>query len=173
MKKLKKFLFDFDYEYLHPIRIFFRVQYERICRSISYAIFTWDLVDFDSHSMFTIMAFKLERVKKCMDEGYGVYPKATTDAIKEAIKICKRLGNDDYEAPYRKIHDKKWGRPRFFDKKGEFSFNLARKNVKSKYDKKKESDDSRKIMEDALQDRMNDFDRLHVLLKTYQSEWWD
>lgn len=164
---------DFDYEYFHPIRIYFIVLWERLCRSLAYARFAWDKYDFESVCMYSFMAFQLQRVKKCMDNGYGVYPKEVNDGIKEAIKICNRLYNEEYDEPYRKIHDKKWGPPRFRDKNGKFDFNLDRKNVKTKVERNRERKESLKCMDDGWKDRMADLDRLHELLKTYQNAWWD
>jgi hypothetical protein len=108
-----------------------------------------------------------------MDNGYGVYPKEVNDSIKEAIKICNRLYAEDYDEPYRKLHNKKWGQPRFRDKDGKFSFNLDPKNVKTKADRSKERLESCKVIDDGWRDRMADLDRLHELLKLYQNAWWD
>lgn len=172
-KTIKEFIVD---EIVYPIRIFFRVQYERSSRSIAFAIFTWDQVDFDSYSMYALVAFKLERTKKCMDEGYGVYPKETMDAMKEAIRICKRLYNEDYDSKYMKIHNKKWGKLNIKKLIGEdrnFNSMFSRKNVKTKADDRKESKESLECMRMGEQDRLNDLDRLNEILKKYQSSWWD
>lgn len=171
--KFKEWLVD---DIVHPVEIFFRVQYERASRSIAFAIFVWDQVDFDSYSIFALMAFKLKRVKKCMDEGYGVYPKETMAAMREAIKICNRLYVNEHDEPYRKLHDKKWGRPnidRLLSKDGHISWNSTRKYVKTKADKRREYKDSIKCGENGWKDRLADIDRLNELLKTYQSQWWD
>jgi hypothetical protein len=173
-KNTKEYLSD---EIFYPIRIFFRVKYEAICRALSYAKFAWDLYDFESHSMFALMAFKLKRVQKCMKEGYGVYPRETTNAMKESIKILDRLYKEEYEKPYRKNHDKKWGRLNFdrkLDKDDLFiHWNTYRTGIKTDQDHKNEHQDFLTYMEAAHQDRLNDFDRLNDLLKKYQGQWWD
>lgn len=173
LKAIKEYIVD---EIIHPVEIFFRVHYERLSRSIAFAIFVWDQVDFDSYSIFALVAFKLKRVKKCMDEGYGVYPKETMDAMREAIAICNRLYEHKYEEPYSKAHDKKWGRlrvDRMFGKDGLINWNPKRKYVKTKADERKESKEHRKCYEMAHLDKLDDLDRLNELLKRYQNEWWD
>ena len=176
MKRLKEFWEYLNDEIFYPIKINIRVFYESLSRAIAFGRFVWDKYDFESDSMFAIMAFKLQRVKKCMDEGYGVYPKPVKQAMKEAIKICNRLYENQYEEPYRKAHDKKWGRmnlKRLLDEQGFIDWTCGRKGVKTETDKREEGIDTLRDAGLAWRDRMRDFDRLNKILKKYQNAWWD
>lgn len=156
---------------------FFRRYYERASRSLAYARFGWLHYDFDSAFIYDLMAFKMRRLLDCLIHGHAIQEKENMDALREAIKICDRLHEGEYDAKYYKLHEKKWGKLKtwFTPIEGSTSsrWNSTRKNIKTKSDERREIKDHRRIWVLEEQDRNADVDRLAEILKKYERSWWD
>lgn len=161
------------YPVVSPIRRFF----ERTSRSASYARFGYLHYDFDGAYLYDIMSFKLKRLLDCLLHGHAIQEKESMDALREAIKICDRLHEGEYDRKYYREHEKKWGRLKtwFTPIEGSTSstWNSTRKGIKTKADEKEERNDHRKIWKMEDQDRCADIDRLAEILKKYERSWWD
>lgn len=168
----------------YPISGLFRRLKERCGRSLAWAKFTYLNYDFDSAYVFEVMEFKLKRLQNCLKNGHAVQQKADMDALKELIKICKRLRNyDDYDDKYHDEHDKKWGKmPRWGsepvkNEKGEItSYKMIfkdRPKVKTKKQKEQERKEFLEIGEKGHQDFCKDIDRMAEILKNHARNWWD
>lgn len=166
-----------------PIDLYHRYT-ERICRTLAFARKAWLHYDFDSAYLWDIMAFKLKRIEKCLINGHAIQEAEDMAAIKESIQICERLFGEDYEDPYWKIHDAKWGEmlpwdtePADKDKDGKILtyriLTKPRPNVKTPEDTEQERKDFLQCFQSGEDDRLKDMDRLAFLLKTYSRKWWD
>ena len=82
---------------------------ERTLRSLAFAKHGWLSFDFDSAYIFNLMAFKLKRIYKCLENDQAIQTKEDMAYLKEAINICERLFDHNYDDKYHKAHDKKWG----------------------------------------------------------------
>lgn len=162
---------------------FFSRMRERIKRSLAWAKFAWLNYDFDSAYLFDVMAFKLERILEALKSGYSVQHKDDLDALKEAIKICKRLKEQKYDEKYHSLHDKKWGKSKFKtvphsrDQNGKALtyryVSIPRKNVKNKKDANQERKEFKNCWKLAEKDRIADLNRLNEIFKKHERTWWD
>lgn len=176
--KIKEKILSFVKEHFYyPVESFLRRNYERTKRSVAYARFGWLHYDFDSAFLYDLMAFKLRRILDCLIHGHAIQEKENMDALREAIKICDRLHENEYDAKYYKAHEKKWGKLKtwFTPVEGSTSsqWNSTRKGIVTKADERNERKDHRKIWDLEEQDRRADIDRLAEILKKYERSWWD
>jgi len=177
---ITKFIF---YKIYYPVIRSFYDYKDRIQRSLAYAKFGWSNYDFDASYLYDLLAFKMQRLYDCLENGYVVQQKEDMEALKEAIQICKRLYKDDYKDKYLKIHDTKWGTPKReftpnYDSKGQvisYSLKIYRKNTRgaSEKIKKQERKELVECFKKGEADRKNDINRLAYLLKKYDHTWWD
>ncbi len=65
--------------------------------------------DFDGHSMFAILEYKLQRIQKELINGHAVQEDEDLHALALAIKLAGRLKEDKYELVVHRRHDAKWG----------------------------------------------------------------
>src|ERR1700734_4043833 len=107
-KELKEFKMPYC-GFLHDVYCFFRAKISRIKRALSYAKFGYTNYDYEASFIYPLIAFKLERVKKCLFNGYAVQEQVDLDALDEAVAICNRISAEDYEDKYMVAHDLKWG----------------------------------------------------------------
>lgn len=167
-------------EYLHDkiasIHLFFRIKYRKFMQAYQYAKYGWNDFDWDYVTIFDIMAFKMNRIEKCLKKGHHVQIKAEMDALKECQKICKRLRDEDfYEDKYYKLHNKKWGKANYKFIKNDNNISTmqcSRKNIKTKEDKKLEVKDFLQMYKNSDKDWKKDVDRLCHLFKKYSRTWW-
>lgn len=183
--KIEQFTYDLEYfwkmEIYYPVRSFFSRYRERISRSFAFAVHGWMHYDFESAYLYDLMAFKLKRIYECLKNGHAVQHKEDMDALREAIKICERLFDGQYDAKYYKAHAKKWGKLRSkhipeYDENGKIKHYLwdrSRGKAKTNAQKKKEVADLRKIWVLEEKDRRADLDRLNEILKKHEPSWWD
>lgn len=171
--KLKEFIL-IDCVYFFPD--LFSMYYERISRCFAYARFGYKNHDFDSILLYDLMAFKLKRIYKCLKDGHAIQEKENMDALLEAIDICNRLSNENYESKYLDLHDSKWGELKHnCAKSGErySRINFYREGVKTEEDKELEKQEFNKCYYLAEQDRQKDLDKLNWLFKQHLPCWWD
>lgn len=144
---------------------------ERSSRSYAFAKIGWKNYDFDSHPLFDLMAFKLRRIKTCLENGYAIHEEADMKALAEAIEICDRVAKENYDEKYFDVHDAKWG-----EIEVDFSrstFKTWRKNANTDEEKAQERKETMEIYEKAEKDFLADMDRLNVLFKEHFRAWWD
>jgi len=170
----------FQYRYWDIQSLIHRYQ-ERIGRSYAYAKFGWLNHDFDSAFAYQLLHFKFLRILDCLLHGHAVQQKPVMDALREAIKITKRLGYNEYDEKYFRIHRKKWGELKhkfipIIDADGKHrssTWKTWRTKCKTPAQKKQETKELLAIEPKADLDRRADIDRLAELLKTYERHWWD
>lgn len=142
-------------------------------------VFRWDY-DFDSHSIFSIIEYKLIRVQKSLLNGCAWQENRDMKALRLAIKLAGRLKEDKYdERGYNRI-DRKYGKAKYWtepcnDTPGVelYSFKSSRPKVKTKEEEKELSEYSMKqyLLAD---DRMKREEKLlYSILHKYLRVWWD
>ena len=114
LSKIQMYVSDF---FMHTCKLSMLI--ERSKRSYAFAKIGWKNYDFDSHPLFDLMAFKLRRIKKTLENGYAIHEEEDMKALAEAIEICDRIAKEDYESKYFEAHDAKWGEIKcnLFDRK--------------------------------------------------------
>lgn len=147
----------------YPIDSFIGRYHERICRSLAFAKHGWLHYDFESAYLYDIMAFKMERIYKVLESGYGVQKSENMEALKEAIAICERLFAGEYEDKYIEDHYKEYPVTEIGDPEP--------KRTKAQGERYRKS--LMKAMTDGEADRAADIDRLATILKKHESTWWD
>lgn len=164
-----------------PVQHFFTYNYERISRSLAWARKGWKHYDWESAYLYDVMAWKMKRIHAALLVGNAIQEDENMEALKEAIAICERLFKADYDDPYRKAHDEKWGEmvtwftPAYFpngEQSGSY-WNSSRPNAVTEEQKAEEVADLRKIWEYEERDRKLDIDRLAEILKKHEPSWWD
>lgn len=153
---------------------------ERIRRSYSFAKHAWLHYDFESAYLYDIMAFKLKRIKRTLENGCAIQEKKDMAALDEAIKICTRLFKGDYEWKYHRKHDKKWGSIRTktipnYDDQGKIT-TYQWKTSRSKVNPKNEKQERKEFLNCWVmgnKDREKDIDRLAEIFKKHEPAWWD
>jgi hypothetical protein len=146
----------------YPVDSFFSRYYERISRSLAFAIRGWMHYDFESAYLYDIMAFKLKRIYKVLENGHAVQEDDDMKALQEAIAICEKLFNFDYAEKYYDEHEKVWG---------QLEIGKNREFAEGEYEKYRQSIWDVSINEEK--DRNADLDRLNEILKKHEPTWWD
>ncbi len=168
--------------YYPPIDFYHRYV-ERINRSLSYAKFGWLHYDFDFAFLYDLLAFKMRRLLGALENGHAVQEDEDMDALKEAIKICDRLHENNYDDNYHEIHDAKWGKTEhesvpIKEQDGSVKFyewKVWRSGTVNASDevKKQETQEFRQCYELGEADRLADIDRLAEILKEKSLAWWE
>lgn len=148
----------------------FSILKERISRAWAYAKFGYYNYDFDSGYLYSLMSFKLKRIKFCLENGIAVQEPENMQALDEAINICDRLHIELYEDKYYKELDVKWGEISFGS--GDV-FEFTRKKRVTKEDHSNYYKDIINASHQAENDRQADIDKLAKLLKTHAQHWWE
>jgi len=164
-----------------PVEHFLSYNYERISRSLAWARKGWKHYDWESAYLYDVMAWKMRRIHTALLDGNAIHEEENLQALQEAIAICERLFESDYDAPYRKIHNEKWGEleshftPAYFPngKRSGSYWNTSRKNAVTEEQQAEQVADLRKIYEYEERDRKLDIDRLAEILKKHEPTWWD
>lgn len=153
---------------------------ERISRSLAFAKIGWLSYDFDSVHLYDLMAFKLKRLRKCLENGHAIQEDSDMKALTEAAKLCTRLFNERYDDVFHRSHDKKWGKIRtWFERssdaedRGMNYFKSSRPNVASDEEKSQERKDFLECYDKGEKLRRKDIDRLAEILKDHAPSWWD
>lgn len=176
-----KIVDGFKMHIYYPIDSFINRTYERVTRSLAFARHGYMHYDFESAYIYDLMAFKMKRIYKCLENGHAIQQDADMKALKEAIKICERLFAGEYDRKYYDAHDKKWGKMKSktipeYDEAGKikhYRWESSRPKANSPMRKRKEVADLRKIWVLEEEDRKKDLDRLNEILKNHEPAWWD
>lgn len=124
--------------------------------------------DFDGHSLFGIIEYKLKRIQKCLVNGHAYQDSKDMKALSLAIKLANRLKEDKYEEVGHSRTDKKWG-----EINRDCLVNYSREKMITKEDRTQERKDS--IEQYELADkRMKREERiLYSILASHLRNWWD
>jgi hypothetical protein len=132
--------------------------------------------DFDYGYWLDMCAWKLNRLHKCLDESpYVKKNSQDMKALKEAIAIFERISADDYDVPFFKALDKKWGKRAFgkLDLESNTYKSLKRSKIKTEADNIEYRLDIKKGFKEANKARNKDLSRLNVILKKHLRSWWN
>lgn len=144
---------------------------ERIGRSIAFARFGYIHYDFESAYLYSLMSFKLKRIKNALKNGHAVEESEDMAALDELIDICDRLFCETHEDKHHESHDLKWGKLEI-NMDGNYCL-TSRPNALTDEQKEEQRKDLLNIYEKAQVDRDADIDRMAVILKKHQQTWWD
>lgn len=156
---------------------------ERLSRSIAYARFGWLNYDFDMACAWDLFDFKLRRLYKCLVNGNAVQEPEDMKALRELIKIVRRLSCDRYENIYYRQHEKRWGklqtRTEPWIQNGKnmgSSWHSWREKCPedaSEELKAREINDMKCCWENADKDRIRDLERMKEILVKHGQNFWD
>lgn len=139
-------------------------------------VFRYDY-DFDGHSLFAIMEYKLIRVQHALNNGYAIHEKKDLKALKLAIKLAGRLKDDKYEQVAHRRHSEKWGdmihwmTPRQEDTS--FYFHSMRPNAIFADDKVQERKEFMELYLAAQAKSDREERWFYDTLRVYLRRWWD
>ena len=135
--------------------------------------------DWDGHSMFAIIKYKLERVEKALINGHA-YQEDREDmkALKLAIKLAGRLKTDHYEERGYDRIEAKWGKSKHWfepcvDRPGLSTMHSSRPKMITEEDKKQEMEDRREQYRLSEARRQKEEKCLYAIMLKYMRSWWD
>jgi hypothetical protein len=134
--------------------------------------------DYDAHSIFGILEYKLKRIKEALDRGHAVQEPTDMKALKLAIKLAGRLREDMYDVRGYDKHDKKWGELKSWstpceDKPGYVLMNFSRPNANTDEEKELELQEFKRYHELSYKTQKRDQRWLFGILDKYIRVWWD
>lgn len=99
---------DFWKEITYPFKRFFK----GIKRIIEFTPIIWKTYDWDYHYAIDLFAFQLERIAKSLESpnSLGVDSKQRAMRIRTALKLMKKVYDDEYGMEYFDIMEKKYGK---------------------------------------------------------------
>jgi hypothetical protein len=134
--------------------------------------------DFDGHSLYAIIEYKLKRVEKCLLKGYAIQEPKDMHALRLAIKLAGRLKEDKYEERSYDRIDRKYGEMKTWfepcnDGTDNSYFRSSRSKVKTEEEKKEEW--NYRLLQYNLSDyRMRREERwMYAILHKHLRIWWD
>lgn len=140
-------------------------------------------LEYDSHSIYSILEHKLQNLHLAMKNGHAIHEKEYMDAIKRCIKLCKVLHKDKYDDIEERAHSKKWGRLKTWTVKVEGSedkpggpyhqLRFSRPKAKTEAQKKQERKEVKQTWKNSAKARQADQDELFSLMAKYITYWWD
>lgn len=102
-------------DWWHAFVWFFKKPYLQIKKLIGWQINVFhNDYDYDGHSMFAIIEYKLKRTLPFMQNGHLIQESKDLKALKLAIKLAGRLKRDEYDMITSDRHTKKWGEMKFW-----------------------------------------------------------
>lgn len=149
-----------------------------LAKVLAYSKILYSDFDFDSCYLYPLMALKMKRLLKTMEEGHLEQDSTDLKALKLCIKLCERIREDGdyYDRPMRR-HDRKWGKSvitwRKVGKKGSSMMNSRRKNAKTTRQKNRERKEF--MASYRASDFLRDRDRriLFNVMAKYMPNWWE
>lgn len=133
-------------------------------------------VDYDAHSLYSIIEYKLKRTHKALIEGVAIHDVRDMKALKLAIKISGRLKEDTYEEVTYARLDRKWGEAKLVFKPTEHP-QLSKLHVYRKGVLESNTKEFRMNLIKAGNDAYNRMKReekwLYAILYKYLRYWWD
>jgi len=140
-------------------------------------VFRFDY-DFDGHSLFAIIEYKLKRIQKVLQNGHAVQEPKDMKALKLAIKLAGRLKDDDYDEPFWNRHDRKWGESKHWfepcnDGTGNSYWHSSRPNANTPEEKEQESQEHLAYRYASEAKRNREEKQLYSILQNHLRVWWD
>lgn len=134
--------------------------------------------DFDGHSLFAIIEYKLKRLEKCLINGHAHQDTKDMKALKLAIRLAGRLKEDKYDEVGYDRHVKKWGEAKRWFELSEINKDLktwkaSRPNVKTPEDEKQCSDDLRAFYEESYARAKKEEKYFYNILHKHLRNLWD
>lgn len=168
-------------------------KYEAIKRSIFWAIKMHKSYDFDGHTIYEMLYYKLDRMEKCMSKyGHCVWNSCPEEPEYELMIKLRRARDLAWNLfminPHERLpelqeaHDKKWGSLETNIRKmlesdktpeGNYIYRSWRKNVNSDDEKAQEKKEQRIIWKKQNEAHLDDMIELFELLKYNTELWWD
>lgn len=133
--------------------------------------------DFDSHSLFSIIHYKLVRLKPVLENGISLQEPEHMKALRIAIKLSARLNNDDYDLRAWDRHGKRWGELKSWtepceDKDGYSRYFSSRPNAVTEEQKELERVERILGSQRAYDIMKRDERWLYAVLHKYLRNWW-
>lgn len=166
-------------DWLHKVRMFFWKPYNQLRKLIQWQINVFhNDFDFDAHSVFAILEYKLKRVEKSLVNGCAVQEDADMKALRLAIKLAGRLFEDKYDSIVFDRIENKWGELTHWttpdeDRKGYFEWHTTRANFKTPADEVQERKETKEGMLVAYNKMKREERWLYDILHKYMRRWWD
>lgn len=133
--------------------------------------------DFDALCIFRILEYKLQRIEKCLKNGHAIQEPKDMKALRIAIKLCKRLDENNYgDRPYER-HNAKWGEMITWltptENKHSMSWNHRRPKANTDEEKEQEGKEFMRVweIEEMMQNREQRW--LYGIMSKYLRVWWD
>jgi hypothetical protein len=169
---VSEYVYDFFYK-------FFKKPYRQLKKLYGWQVNVfWQDYDFDSHSIFIILEYKLKRIEKALIHGHAYQEPKDMKALKLAIKLAGRLREDKYEERGYDRIDAKWGESKHWfepcnDGSGNSTMHSSRSKVNTPEEKEQEMAYRRKQYElsDARRQKENRW--LYAIMLKYMRSWWD
>lgn len=137
-----------------------------------------DSHDWDYSQLYAIMLLKMKRMHKAIENGSteAACKKKILKSLKEAIKLCERLLEDNYTRNLDKVA-KKWGEHEFAfnpsDTKGFSTMYSFNKNALNPKDQKKANEETMiAYTKDDFEQTMDRMRLFQVMQENIQ-KWWD
>lgn len=136
-----------------------------------YSEFLKEDYDFDWAYFVYLMIFKLERMARCLANGYNENRMKRVAEIKEVVRLLKRVVGDNYHERAMRAFYKKHGRPKMIISKNSGAVDFIYKNGQSASEKmRRELIELWRLEDELLQ---NDLDLAMKKLARRLRWWWD
>lgn len=137
-----------------------------------------DDFDFDAHSLFAIIEYKLKRVQTSLTNGNAIQEDKDLHALELAIKLAGRLKVDNYEDRQHRHHDAKWGKTVSWftpcdDGTGNSIWNTSKPNAVTEEEKAQEKKEFLDLYKISGNIRNRDEKWLYSILKNHLRNLWD
>jgi hypothetical protein len=174
LKRLGENVLEFIPNLISDISTFFR----RSKRLYHWSKFMWTNWDFDSHSIFPLLEYKLKRLEHCLNNGHAIHEPKDLKALRIAIKLCKRISDEYHETKVYSWHERKWGELKtwftpYDGDKDLFIMNFARPKANTDQEKAEERADLMKRHEIIEPWLARDTRNLFNIVQKYYRAWWD
>lgn len=134
--------------------------------------------DFDGHSLYAIIEYKLKRVLPALEDGHAIQEPKDLKALKLAIKLAGRLKDDNYSMRAWDRHGKKWGELKTWftpceGKEGYSTWNSSRPKAVTEEEKEQERKEhlAGSLLSDKVMEREQKW--LFDILRKHLRYWWD
>lgn len=132
----------------------------------------WTNWDFDSHSIYSLLLYKLTQLQRELVNGYCVHNERDLKALRICIKLLKRLDDEYHTDRYSAWHDRKWG---------ELDMQLtparratfSRSGIKSIDEAAQEKEECQKMYTKITAWINRDRMLLFKIMTKYMDQWWD
>jgi hypothetical protein len=151
--------------------------YYRLKKWIEWRPILWENYDFDAHTIYQLLRYKLERIYRCLENGHAIQEERDMKALRLAIKLAKRLEAGNYEDSFYDRHDKKWGELKTWFEPIPGSTNSywrsSRPNAVTEQEKEQERKETRELYEAAQSKEAREKRWLFAIISKYDKVWWD